>query len=74
MNPLWLMRLVQLHFRVTPLGLPRIVGDEETVAVTASFDERTLAKLREMRKARPLAEAVDRSAPEAQARLNWTQT
>lgn len=51
MNPLWLLRLVQLHFRVTPLGLPKMIGGEETVAVTASFDERTLARLLEMRKA-----------------------
>ncbi|QKC98355.1 acyl-homoserine-lactone synthase [Mesorhizobium sp. NZP2298] len=51
MNPLWLLRLVQLHFRVTPLGLPKMIGGEETVAVTASFDGRTLARLREMRKA-----------------------
>ncbi|WP_352560614.1 hypothetical protein [Mesorhizobium sp. M0025] len=42
MNPLWLLRLVQLHFRVTPLGLPKVIGGEETVAVTARFDERTL--------------------------------
>lgn len=51
MNPLWLLRLVQLHFRVTPLGVPRIISGEETLAVTASFDERTLARLREMSKA-----------------------
>ena len=51
MNPLWLLRLVQLHFRVTPLGLPRIISGEETLAVTASFDKRTLARLNEMRTA-----------------------
>lgn len=49
MNPLWLLRLVQLHFRVTPLGLPKVIGGEETIAVTASFDERTLQRLRETR-------------------------
>ncbi|MEI9416029.1 acyl-homoserine-lactone synthase [Mesorhizobium sp. Cs1321R2N1] len=49
MNPLWLLRLVQLHFRVTPLGLPKLIGGEETVAVTARFDERTLQRLRETR-------------------------
>ncbi|RUY21272.1 GNAT family N-acetyltransferase [Mesorhizobium sp. M7A.F.Ca.US.001.04.1.1] len=59
MNPLWLLRLVQLHFRVTPLGLPKIIGGEETVAVTASFDERTLARLHETRKATPPAGAID---------------
>ncbi|TRC98427.1 GNAT family N-acetyltransferase [Mesorhizobium sp. WSM4306] len=59
MNPLWLLRLVQLHFRVTPLGLPQIIGREETVAVTANFDERTLVKLREMRNARTQTNATD---------------
>jgi acyl-homoserine lactone synthase len=49
MNPLWLLRLVQLHFRTMPLGLPQRVGDEDVVAVTASFDHRTLARLQEMR-------------------------
>lgn len=49
MNPLWLLRLVQLHFRVTPLGIPQIVGSQETVAVVAAFDERTLERLRTVR-------------------------
>ncbi|MER8961176.1 acyl-homoserine-lactone synthase [Mesorhizobium sp. M0701] len=49
MNPLWLLRLVQLHFRVTPLGLPKLIGGEDTIAVTARFDERTLQRLRETR-------------------------
>jgi len=46
MNPLWLLRLVQLHFRVVPLGLPQSIEGEDTVAVIASFDRRTLDKLR----------------------------
>jgi acyl-homoserine lactone synthase len=49
MNPLWLLCLVQLYFRTIPLGLPQRVGDEDVVAVTASFDRRTLARLQEMR-------------------------
>ncbi|GAA4107153.1 acyl-homoserine-lactone synthase [Aminobacter aganoensis] len=49
MNPLWLLRLVQFHFRVTPLGVPHTINGEETVAVTAKFDERTLDRLRETR-------------------------
>lgn len=49
MNPIWLLRLVQLHFRVTPLGITHKISNEETLAVIASFDERTLARLREMR-------------------------
>lgn len=49
MNPLWLLRLVQLHFRVTPLGVPRLINGEETVAVTAKFDGRALDRLLETR-------------------------
>jgi acyl-homoserine lactone synthase len=49
MNPLWLLRLVQLHFRTTPLGLPQPLAGQDTVAVKAVFDRRTLSKLRAMR-------------------------
>jgi acyl-homoserine lactone synthase len=49
MNPIWLLRLVQLHFRVTPLGIPQQVGRDSVVAVTAAFDRRTLARLQETR-------------------------
>jgi acyl-homoserine lactone synthase len=45
----WLLRLIQLHFRVYPLGLPRLIEGEETIAVEASFDERTLRQLRAVR-------------------------
>lgn len=49
MNPLWLLRLVQLYFKVTPLGIAKSIGNEEVLAVTASFDQRTLTRLRELR-------------------------
>jgi acyl-homoserine lactone synthase len=49
MEPIWLLRLVQLYFRVTPLGLPRRIGNSDIVAVVAAFDARTLNRLREMR-------------------------
>jgi acyl-homoserine lactone synthase len=49
MNPLWLLRLVQLYFRTIPLGIPQKVDGQDVLAVTASFDQRTLARLREMR-------------------------
>lgn len=49
MEPIWLLRLVQLYFRVTPLGLPRRYGPSDVVAVTARFDAQTLSRLREMR-------------------------
>jgi acyl-homoserine lactone synthase len=48
MDPLWLLRLVQLHFRVTPLGLPHRMEGRDVLAVTARFDVLTLARLREM--------------------------
>jgi acyl-homoserine lactone synthase len=49
MEPIWLLRLVQLHFRVTPLGIPVRMGASDVVAVVAAFDARTLARLQEMR-------------------------
>jgi acyl-homoserine lactone synthase len=49
MNPIWLLKLVQGHFRITPLGFPKKIGDEDTIAVMASFNRMTLARLREYR-------------------------
>lgn len=49
MEPIWLLRLVQLNFLVTPLGIPRQVGGEDVVAVIAKFDHRTLEMLQMMR-------------------------
>ncbi|MBB3285135.1 MULTISPECIES: acyl-homoserine-lactone synthase [Rhizobium] len=49
MQPLWILRLLQLHFRVSALGLPQSISGEDVVAVTASFDERTLTKLRSLK-------------------------
>jgi acyl-homoserine lactone synthase len=66
MNPLWLLRLVQLNFRVTPLGLPQQIGKDSIIAVTAAFDRRTLQKLQEMRC--NVAQAIV-AQPEADQRL-----
>ena len=49
MDPLWLLRLVQLHFRVRPLGIPKRIGNSDVVAVSAAMDHRTLLRLQEMR-------------------------
>ena len=49
MEPIWLLRLVQLNFLVTPLGIPRQVDGEDVVAVVAHFDGRTLEMLQAMR-------------------------
>lgn len=49
MEPIWLLRLVQLNFMVTPLGIPRQIDGEDVVAVVAKFDHRTLEMLQAMR-------------------------
>lgn len=49
MEPIWLLRLVQLNFLVTPLGIPRQMHGEDVVAVIAKFDRRTLEMLQMMR-------------------------
>jgi len=61
-NPTWLLRMVQLHFRPMPLGLPQKIGGEEIIAVMATFDGRTLNRLREMggSRRRVLAETLER--------------
>ena len=48
-NPTWLLRMVQLHFRLMQLGLPRTMEGQDIIAVIISFDSRTLARLQEMR-------------------------
>lgn len=49
MPTLYLLHVVQLHFHARPLGLPRPISGEDIIAVTADFDERTLAKLQAVR-------------------------
>lgn len=49
MHPLHLLTLIQLHFRIAPLGLPQPVDGDEVVALTADFDARTLRRLRDNR-------------------------
>jgi len=62
-EPVLLLRLVQLHFRMLPLGLPRRIGKQDVVAVTASFDARTLERLRELRGNRRRVLAVPLQVP-----------
>jgi acyl-homoserine lactone synthase len=61
-DPKLLLRLVQLHFRMLPLGLPKKIGGQDFLAVTATFDWRTLERLRELRgnRRRVLAELPER--------------
>jgi acyl-homoserine lactone synthase len=51
-------------FRMLPLGLPRRMANQDVVAVTATFDWRTLERLREMRgnRCRVLAESFEQPA------------
>ena len=49
MNPLWLLRLVQMKFKVTPLGFPQELSGEMTIAVTAQFNQDTLLFLQNLR-------------------------
>lgn len=49
MDPIWMLRLVQLYFRVTPLGFPQSTSNGDTIAVTAAFNRRTLSRLQQMR-------------------------
>ena len=48
-HPLWLLTLIQMHFRTVPLGLPQPIDGEDIVAITAGFDGRTLSRLRNAR-------------------------
>ena len=61
-EPTSLLRLVQLHFRPLPLGLPRRIGGQDTIALMLNFDGRTLNRLQEMSgsRRRVLAKAPER--------------
>jgi acyl-homoserine lactone synthase len=63
-EPTGLLPLVQLHFQPLPLGLPHKINGREVLAVTLTFDERTLERFREMRgnRRRVLAESFERPA------------
>lgn len=49
MPTLYLLHVVQLHFRARPLGLPHAISGEDIIAAAAEFDDRTLARLRSVR-------------------------
>jgi acyl-homoserine lactone synthase len=63
-EPMGLVPLVQLHFQPLPLGLPSKVNGREVIAVTLTFDGRTLERFRELRgnRRRVLAESFERPA------------
>jgi acyl-homoserine lactone synthase len=63
-EPTGLLPLVQLLFQPLPLGLPHKFNGREVLAVTLTFDGRTLERFREMRgnRRRVLAESFERPA------------
>jgi acyl-homoserine lactone synthase len=63
-EPMGLLPLVQLHFQPLPLGLPSKVNGREVLAVTLTFDGRTLERFREIRgnRRRVLTESFERPA------------
>ena len=48
-NPTWLLRMIQLHFRLMQLGLPSTMEGQDIIAVMISFDSRTVVRLYETR-------------------------
>jgi acyl-homoserine lactone synthase len=63
-EPITLLRLIQSHFRPLQLGLPMRIAGRDIIAVTLTFDWRTLERLREMRgnRRRVLAESFETPA------------
>lgn len=48
-NPTWLLRMIQLHFRLMQLGLPSTMEGQDIIAVMISFNSRTVVRLYETR-------------------------
>ncbi len=63
-EPTELLTMVQLHFQPLPLGLPHKINGREVLALTLTFNGRTLERFREMRgnRRRVLAESLERPA------------
>ncbi len=63
-DPMGVLPLIQLHFQPMPLGLPRAINGKDVMAITLTFDGRTLERLREMRgsRRRALVATMERPA------------
>jgi acyl-homoserine lactone synthase len=63
-EPMGVLPLIQLHFQPMPLGLPKTINGRDVMAITLTFDGRTLERLREMRgsRRRALVETMERPA------------
>jgi acyl-homoserine lactone synthase len=61
-EPISILPLIQLYFQPMPLGLPKNINGRNVIAVTLTFDGRTLERLRQMRgtRRRVLAETLER--------------
>ncbi len=49
MDPLWLLSLTSLHFKLDALGFPMKINGSDTLAVKATFNEDTLDQLLQVR-------------------------
>jgi acyl-homoserine lactone synthase len=63
-EPMGVLPLIQLHFQPMPLGLPKCLNGKDVIAITLTFDGRTLERLRQMRgtRRRVLIETLERPA------------
>jgi acyl-homoserine lactone synthase len=63
-EPMGVLPLIQQHFQPLPLGLPKKINGKEVMAITLTFDGRTLEWLREMRgtRRRALVATMERPA------------
>ncbi len=68
-NPTWIVRMIQLHFQPAPLGLPCTIDGQDIIAVTVTFNDRTLKRLREMREP-PRSYQIGRAAAHAPGHMN----
>jgi len=63
-DPIGVLPLIQLYFQPMPLGLPKSINGKVVMALTLTFDGRTLERLREMRgtRRRALVTTMERPA------------
>jgi acyl-homoserine lactone synthase len=64
MDPMGVLPLIQLYFQPMPLGLPKNINGKAVMALTLTFDGRTLERLRELRgtRRRALVTTMERPA------------
>jgi acyl-homoserine lactone synthase len=60
-DPVGILPLIQLHFQLMPLGLPKNINGKDVIALTMSFGSWTLREMRGSRR-RTLSESLQRPA------------